>query len=504
MLDLTYSYNAQPDDKEAELCKALGITDLFGEDIPRFFTTCADVISKRHKIFRDLFSEEDLIGSLEKLDSLLCDLFDAFELSGIGINRSSNESALNTLCSINAYVSFIEGGYDALVGRSFSSEGLKSVFNYLKAVKDSAEFALLKKNASLVTEDIRGARSVTIGINLDANLRPMEVGLVSINQTPYRSNSLVQKLFSGSFNQPKDFECLCPISTIAGAASREEIAAVNSRLNSALNTILGKQFKKISRETKEYLTSVCAELTGLKEGLSFYIRTARFFANAKSSGLPICVPRVSYNEYRIDDLYNYRIAASKGAAGTVPNSIRFDEKGRVYVLTGENSGGKTVFIESVAFAQVLLQLGMPVHAKNAVMYPFDAINVYFASADEKNLYGRFENEARWFAERVNSPAKKPLFILDELFSVTNASEATGIALSALRKIRAASGCCIFSTHLHELSKAIADNQGDTDYSGFDTLYIRPEDGGEKYKVIRKAPSEYESRAVTIAKKYGII
>ncbi|MBQ7161242.1 MAG: hypothetical protein IJR90_06005 [Clostridia bacterium] len=442
--------------------------------------------------------------SIEKIHSLLCDLLSAYEISGIGINKTSNETALNTVCSINAYIAFIEESYDELKYKELYADGLRDLLSYItKEINDPA-FQRLKENVRGITSEIRYAKSVTVGINLDSNLRPTEAGLVSINSTPYRSSRFANKLFSGRSNDPKDFECLCPISTMSGAASHEEIATVNHRLNNALNSVVGKSFKKISSETKEYLDRVCRELVGLKEGFEFYLSAASFFKDVKEKGVPVCLPDIREGLYDINALFDYVTVENRGVNGTVPNSVTFDENGKIYVLCGANSGGKTVFLRSVALAQLMFQLGLPVLAQRAVMYPFSDINLYFVTDVKSDLYGRFENEARWFAESINSAGGMSLYLLDELFSGTSAEEAGEIALSALKKISDSGGRCIFSTHLLEMAKRISNAKAVDEFTGFDLLHIETNDDVPTHRIIRGAPDKFESKAVAIAKKYGVI
>ena len=61
------------------------------------------------------------------------------------------------------------------------------------------------------------------------------------------------------------------------------------------------------------------------------------------------------------DLLLHLIAKNK--KDIVPNTVRFESDINCYILTGPNSGGKTIFINSLAAAQYYFQLGMPIPAK---------------------------------------------------------------------------------------------------------------------------------------------
>ena len=507
MIDILYEYNDQPAKETLKLAKQLGAEEFFGKEIAAYFSTSAEVISKRQTVFKNLYESPSIFTSIEKVYDKLSDTLYNFERARIGISNTSNEATLNTVCAMNSYVRFINESYDELRHYDLYAEGLSGFFDLIRKERENPDFIGFCKNLDEVTVNIKSARSVTLGINLDVNLRPMEAGLVSVNTEAYTSANFIDRLLRGSLNKSRDFECISPLSSMENASTSEDLAIINSRLNNALNSVLKKELKHLAKSSVEYVTASAERFTPIKKGFAFYLNAIRFYNRAKSIGLPIVLPEVSGRKYSLDKLYNFRIAESKGVNETEPNSLQFDENGRIYVLTGANSGGKTVFLESLALAQFLFQLGLPVFCESAVMYPFEHIHVYFASEAEtqKNLYGRFENEARWFSEKIKSrPVGNDLFIMDELFSGTAADEAAEIALSALKMVDKNDGRAIFSTHLHDLAKSIAKNHGGPAFLHFDNLYINSLIPGRRYAVTRGNPEKYESKALNIARKYGIM
>ncbi|MBQ3099638.1 MAG: hypothetical protein IJC50_01485 [Clostridia bacterium] len=507
MIDILYEYNEHPDEDIVKLCKQLGAEDFLGKDIAAYFSTSSDVIAKRQTVFKNLSESPSLFESIEKVYDKLKDTLYNFERARIGISNTSNEATLNTVCAMNSYVRFVNESYDELRHYDLYAEGLKDFFDLIRKERDNPDFISFCKNLEEVTVNIKSARSVTLGINLDVNLRPMEAGLVSVNTEAYSSANFIDRLLRGSLNKPRDFECICPLSSMENASTTEDLAIINSRLNNALNSVLKKDLKHLSKSSVEYVTDSAERFTPIKKGLAFYLNAIRFYNRAKSIGLPTFLPQISGRKYALDKLYNFRVAESKGVSETEPNSLQFDENGRIYVLTGANSGGKTVFLESLALAQLLFQFGLPIFCGSAAMFPFERIHVYFASEAEaeKNLYGRFENEARWFSEKIkNTSDEKELFIMDELFSGTAADEASTIALSALKMIDDKGCRAVFSTHLHDLAKNVAKNESDARFLHFDNLYINSQTSGRRYAIIRGNPEKYESKAVNIARKYGIV
>lgn len=472
-----------------KLFSSLELDKIFGDDIFIYFTSDIGIIKQRSETFKDFFDNSSLFESIRKIYFLLNDLVNSYELSGV-----SKESSLNSVLTVNRYVNFIEESYD-LLKPFFKSKEMNDFFNLIKSEKENKSFIKLKENCHKITDNIKNIKSVTIGINLDVNLRPTEAGLVSVNSDTYRSGKLFDRIFSASFNEPKEFECICSLSELGRSISRDDISSLNFRLNKALDKIITKDFKGLSKECAEYTSAACQSFGLYKKTFSFYIRGVEFFNEITTKGLPVTFPKVTNNNYNIKNLYNYRIAMYKGIKETVANSICFDESTKLFVLTGPNSGGKSVFLEAIVFNQLLFQLGFPIIADSAEMSVFDNIYVYTPSkTNDKNLFGRFENEVKWFADRIKICSEKDLFIMDELFSGTSANEGNIVAFSALKMILQKNAKGIFATHLHEMAKTIAlKNQ-----ESIDNLCIN-----ELYTVKRTAPKFCESMAVIIAKNYGI-
>ena len=97
---------------------------------------------------------------------------------------------------------------------------------------------------------------------------------------------------------------------------------------------------------------------------------------------------------RLKGVYNPMLALrTEGQGPVVSNDFGYDEKGRFYLVTGPNHGGKSIFCYSVGMAQALFQLGLLVPAREAVMSPVHCIYTHFPTSDEDNYgKGRLESE----------------------------------------------------------------------------------------------------------------
>jgi DNA mismatch repair ATPase MutS len=180
----------------------------------------------------------------------------------------------------------------------------------------------------------------------------------------------------------------------------------------------------------------------------------------------------------------------------------------IYIFTGPNQGGKTVFTQAVGLAQMMLQLGLFVPANFAIMSPVDNIFTHFPNENSQSN-GRFGEECQRLMATFERLTRSSLLLMDETFSSTSAVEAAYIAEQVLRGLRAVGCRAIFATHLHDLAGNIDQMNTDSepDHSRIDSLtaQLDPqqiEQGTRSYRIIRSRP-EGSSYARHIAEKYGL-
>ena len=90
----------------------------------------------------------------------------------------------------------------------------------------------------------------------------------------------------------------------------------------------------------------------------------------------MCCPEIAPVEEKkceLKQVYNPILARREIEKTIVSNTFSFDEKGRFYLVTGPNHGGKSIFAYSVGMAQALFQLGLFVPADEACLSPVTGI-----------------------------------------------------------------------------------------------------------------------------------
>ena len=237
-------------------------------------------------------------------------------------------------------------------------------------------------------------------------------------------------------------------------------------------------------------------------------RSAELCRRLGELGYPLAVPTVApigEKAFSARGLYNPDVAV-RIEGRVVPNDFTFDERGRVFILTGPNRGGKSVITCAVGIAQAMFQLGLPVPAEEATLSPVSAIFTHFPTGAEDTLdKGRLGEECARLREIFDAADADAMILLDESLSSTGSYEASFIAAEILTAFASLGTRVLFSTHLHELSERVEEiNRRSLDAGGVavDTLVAGIEEGERSFRIERKKP-DGKSYARDIAERYGL-
>ena len=201
------------------------------------------------------------------------------------------------------------------------------------------------------------------------------------------------------------------------------------------------------------------------------------------------------------------------AGEVVRNSIHFGDQGRIFILTGPNRGGKTVFTRAVGLAQVLFQAGLFVPGTRARISPVEGILSHFPAEEQPSLdAGRLGEEAGRIHDVFRRITRHSLVLLNESLSTTSPGEGLYLARDIVRAIRMIGARAIYATHLHELGDVAVVN-GDTAGDSLAASLVAGSEsiaaagGGEpsvrRTYEIKPGPPQGLSYARDIARKYGI-
>ena len=183
----------------------------------------------------------------------------------------------------------------------------------------------------------------------------------------------------------------------------------------------------------------------------------------------------------------------------VPIDIRFMTGKNILIITGPNTGGKTVSLKTFALFAMLNQTGFPIPAGEGSRLPVFT-DIYADIGDDQSLdqsLSTFSGHMKNIAQAVNKANSTTLVLLDELGSGTDPQEGTAISMAVLDKLIEEKAFVLVTTH-----QGILKNYGYTNPAcinasvEFDTNTLSP-----SYHLLMGVPGE--SHALDIAQKNGL-
>ena len=495
---------------DAFTMEELGLDELLplkNSDLADFVTADPEVIRYRQSVFGDLLQYEDLSTTFSKLIPILLDIM---ELRRLESDSGETSDYLSSMTEIELYISSIDVLYQGLCkkDRTYQSTAFTQFSDYIAQLVESDYYAELNERLAELTNRVREIKSVTIGVNLDAQLRPREAGVLSINPESFRSGDTLQKILRLNFKDDS-YTCIAGLTPFGKKQSENQKTALALAFNSAINDVYRQSLRSWKKIVQTYVLENTDFLLDLFSEFEFLLKGANLMRALKIKGNSLVVPEIRpacERAFTATALYNPAVAL-KVDDKIVTNDLAFDEKATIYVLTGPNRGGKSVITCAAGIAQTMAQLGLLVPADKAILSPVDAIFTHFPTgADDTIDKGRLGEECARLGEIFERVSEKSLVLLDESLSSTGSFEASYIAAEVLAGLSRVGCRCIFSTHLHELAAEIdAINARTAPVGGapIDTLVAGMAGEGRRSFEILRAKPDGKSYARDIAGKYGL-
>ena len=352
-------------------------------------------------------------------------------------------------------------------------------------------------NASPELSDIRRHMRIQAGKIRDS--------LQKIISSPAYSKYLREPIITirqGRYVVPVKAECkndvpglVHDVSATGGTFFVEPMSAVNA--NNALRELEIKEKKEIERILAEMSAEAAAHAEDINLDYTMLVQLDVIFAKAKLAYRMGAWAPIMNEEGRVD-LRKARhplIDPKK----VVPISVRLGSDFDTMIITGPNTGGKTVTLKTVGLLTLMAECGLHIPAGDgSILSTFDAILADIG--DEQSIaqsLSTFSSHMRTIVDVVAQCDDRTLVLFDELGAGTDPAEGAALAMAIIEFCRKMGSRVIATTHYAELKLYAMRTKGVINAScEFDVETLQP-----TYKLLIGIPGK--SNAFAISRKLGL-
>ncbi|SMG54583.1 endonuclease MutS2 [Paenibacillus aquistagni] len=251
------------------------------------------------------------------------------------------------------------------------------------------------------------------------------------------------------------------------------------RILSELTDLVGEQAEALLYDTKTV------------SDLDFIFAKARY-AHEQRATLPI----MNDNGYlKLKKARHPLIAREQ----VVPTDVELGKDYSTIIVTGPNTGGKTVSLKTIGLLSLMAMSGLFVHAnEESELCVFDAI--YADIGDEQSIeqsLSTFSSHLTNIIRILSQMTSKSLILLDELGAGTDPAEGSALAIAILEHMHRMNCRIVATTHYSELKAYAYERDGILNASmEFDVETLRP-----TYRLLLGVPGR--SNAFAIAERLGL-
>ncbi len=233
------------------------------------------------------------------------------------------------------------------------------------------------------------------------------------------------------------------IEPLATVAINNEIRALEMDERKEINRILQNMTdmvrEALDRLIVSYQTLIYLDVTCAKARL----------ANDFACVLPLIGPDCELNlrdmrHLLLEDLQRRQ----NNASSVVRNSIHFPQDIRTILITGPNTGGKTVLVKTVGLIALMAQTGLPIPAAEGSSLPIFS-QIFADIGDEQSLeqsLSTFSAHIKQIVHFVTEADRETLILLDELGSGTDPEEGAALSMGLLDHLTARRAHTLATTH----------------------------------------------------------
>lgn len=268
-------------------------------------------------------------------------------------------------------------------------------------------------------------------------------------------------------------------------------------LNNDLNNLKNDENLEIEKVLQKLSSLFFPIIDNIKNNINLIGLIDFIFAKAKYSNSLEATEPIINDEKFIDLKQAWHPLLNKNQA--VKNDIPLGKDYNSLIITGPNTGGKTVTLKTAGLLVVMAMSGLHITAKENSSI-FIADNVFADIGDEQSIsdsLSTFSSHITKIAQILDNATENSFILLDELGSGTDPVEGSSLAISILEKLYSINAITLSTTHYPELKHFALVTDGFENASvEFNLETLSP-----TYKLLLGVPGT--SNAFSISRKLGI-